>query len=141
MDADALLLRVRRGELEGAGSWIYAWLRCEGDRKVVYVGSTGLHPATRAWLHLNDPDPAIGRVAARLPGVATEPLDVLALRLPPHVSRQDAKAALIERLAELDLLSPDYAGDSPLPVGEVAAECVVQVDLLADRVEAHRAGS
>ncbi len=42
-------LRVRAGELFDAGSWLYAWFR-QTDRRVVYVGGTGLPPAVRTWL-------------------------------------------------------------------------------------------
>ena len=66
-DNSALVLRVRAGELEAQGSWIYAWLRVGAERPVVYVGATGLHPATRAWLHLHHEDPDVGRVAAAYP--------------------------------------------------------------------------
>src|SRR4051812_44484179 len=42
----------------------------DGERGVVYVGATGLHPAARAWLHLHDPDPEVGRAAALHPDAA-----------------------------------------------------------------------
>ena len=83
--SDVLVLEVRLGELQGSGSWVYAWLGAEG---VVYVGATGLHPATRTWLHLTDEDPNVGRVRARYPGWDAEELDVVALRLPDEEDRQ-----------------------------------------------------
>ena len=73
-----LRLRVRDGELE-AEAWVYAWTGAEG---VVYVGATGLHPATRTWLHLHDEDPNVGRMRARYPQLASEELDVIAVQLP-----------------------------------------------------------
>ena len=62
--AGLMLLRVRGGELESGGQWVYAWLASDG---VVYVGATALHPETRTWLHLHDEDPKIGRMRARFP--------------------------------------------------------------------------
>ncbi len=130
-----VVLRVRDGEIADVGSWIYAWLHVGNDRRVVYVGATGLHPAVRAWLHLHDPDPDIGRVVARFPAAATDPLDVVALRLPDHLSRLDTKAALIVLLAEEQLLSPSYVGEPPAPL-VAPAECVDQARLLVARIRA-----
>lgn len=137
--AEVVSLSVREGELVDAGSWIYAWVRLGGDRRVVCAGSTGLHPAARAWLHLHDPDPGVGRVRALFPEAASEPLDVLALRLPPHVDRAAARAALIVRLREAGLLSERYVGDPPGTPADagVDAECVAQAELLVARVAAH----
>jgi hypothetical protein len=106
------VLRVRDGGLADSGSWIYAWWRTR-DLRVIYVGSTGLPPCVRTWLHLNDPDPAIGRVAALYPAAATEPLDVLFLQLSPSAPRQAAKLALIHELQIHTMLADDYFGDLP----------------------------
>lgn len=72
-----------------------------------------MHPATRAWLHLHDPDPEVGRILARYPAAKTDSLDVLCLRLPPEVSRAEAKLSLIACLSRRGLLSEHYVGDSP----------------------------
>ena len=74
-----LVLRVREGELESGGQWVYAWLARDG---VVYVGATALHPETRTWLHLHHDDPEVGRMRARFPELANEEFDVLAVELP-----------------------------------------------------------
>lgn len=115
MDRDGVtVLRVREGRLVDTGSWVYVWLRrAEPQRPVLYVGGTGLPPAVRTWLHLNDPDPDVGRLAARYPDLATQPLDVLAFELPEPLPRPLVKAALIERLHRADLLSEQYIGDPP----------------------------
>ena len=49
-----MLLRVRAGELESRGQWVYAWWAGDG---VLYVGATALHPETRTPLHLHHDDP------------------------------------------------------------------------------------
>jgi len=108
-----LVLRVRGGEVADAGSWVYAWVGAEG---VVYVGATGLHPATRTWLHLHDDDPNVGRLRARYPSSATEELDVVALRLPEGVDRQEVKHAVVARLGERGLLSERHGCDAPAAV-------------------------
>jgi hypothetical protein len=130
-----LILHIRGGEVANVGSWVYAWLHAGGDRRVIYVGATGLHPAVRAWLHLHHEDPEVGRVIARFPAAATDPLDMLALRLPDHSSRPDTKAALIALLAEEQLLSEHYVGDPPVPI-TAPAECVQQARMLVARIRA-----
>jgi hypothetical protein len=109
-----VVLHVHAGEIADAGSWVYAWLHAGGDRRAVYVGATGLQPGTRAWLHLHDPDPEVGRVAALYPAALLEPLEVVAVRVPEGVSRSDAKALAIARLAEARLLSEHYVGEPPV---------------------------
>jgi len=113
VDEELAIFHVRDGEVADAGSWIYAWLHVEGDRRVVYVGATGLPPGTRVWLHLHDPNPDIGRLAARYPAARNRPLDVVAARLPDDVSRKEAKSNLAARLATEGLLSEHYVGDPP----------------------------
>jgi hypothetical protein len=127
--SDLLILRVRNGELADAGSWVYAWV---GDTGVVYVGATGLAPATRTWLHLHDEDPNVGRLKARYPDSATEELDVIALRLPDGVDRQEVKHAVVTRLGERGLLSERHVCDPPAAVGPSAA-----ADRLVDAVAEH----
>ena len=46
-------------------------------------------------------DPSIARVANLYPAAATQPLDVLAFRLPDSVDRHEAKAELIRQLHNL----------------------------------------
>jgi hypothetical protein len=111
MESEAILLQVRDGELVGIGSWVYVWLRAGQDRPVVYVGSTGVPPVVRTWLHLHDADPDIGRIVARYPQVSSEPLDVLAFSVPAPLSRTSVKSALIDRLESRHLLSERYVGD------------------------------
>lgn len=111
METDAILLQVRDGELVGVGSWVYVWLRPGRKRPVVYVGSTGVPPVVRTWLHLHDADPDVGRVVARYPDAAREPLDVLAFPLGERVSRGAVKSAVVERLEADGLLAEKYVGD------------------------------
>ncbi|WP_116949383.1 hypothetical protein [Jiangella endophytica] len=113
MENEAILLQVRDGELVGVGSWVYAWLRPGAGRPVVYVGSTGVPPVVRIWLHLHDTDPDIGRMLARYPDVARDPLDVLAFPVPARLDRAAVKAALVDRLETRGLLSEQYVGDPP----------------------------
>jgi hypothetical protein len=122
-----VVLRVRGGELETAGNWVYAWVDEAG--RVVYVGATGLDPPTRVWLHLHDPDPEVGRMAARFERVASAPLDVLAMRVPDEVPRADVRDALGARLAEEGLLADDAITDHL----QLALEPVAETLELADR--------
>jgi hypothetical protein len=129
VDDAALWLQVRGGELVAAGSWVYVWLRPDADRRVVYVGGTGLPPAARTWLHLHSPDPEVGRIAARYAEFAAEPLDVLAWELDSSLLRPTVRAAVITRLAAEGLLSERYVGIWP-----DAAEHAADVAAVADRV-------
>jgi hypothetical protein len=111
-----LTLHVRDGELE-AEPWVYAWLAKHG---VVYVGATALHPATRTWLHLHDEDPNVGRMRERYSELAGEELDVLALRLPPEVDRQQVRHSAVALFTERGLLSERHVCDPPLPAEPTA---------------------
>jgi hypothetical protein len=107
--SEFVILRVRDGELSDEGSWVYAWVDEAG--LVVYVGATGLDPRTRAWLHLHETDPDIGRMAARFERLSVSQLDVLAMSVPEGVSRADVRDALGARLAEEGLLAEDAITD------------------------------
>lgn len=128
---ETMHLSVRDGAIHDAGSWLYVWVPT-GRGDVVYVGGTSLPPAVRTWLHLNHEDPAIARVAHRYPGAATESLEVLACRLPDEVDRREAKAELIRRLHDLELLAAGYVGDPAEP-----GEAPDPVRLSVDAVVAH----
>jgi hypothetical protein len=90
---------------------VYVWRHASG---VLYVGATGLHPAARTALHLHHPDPDVGRVRARYPELAGDAIDVVAVAVPPGVSRRDVKACLIGILAQAGRLSAAYVGDAPV---------------------------
>lgn len=139
-DGDLAVFHVRAGEIADAGSWIYAWLRVEGDRRVVYTGATGLPPGTRAWLHLHDPTPDVGRVAARYQAADTEPLDVIAVRMPDDVPRQVAKRGLTSRLAEEGLLSERYVGDAPEDGLPTPLNAATQIEQILAHVREHVSG-
>jgi hypothetical protein len=121
-----LTLRVRGGELD-VEPWVYAWVAQDG---VVYVGATALHPATRTWLHLHDDDPDVGRMRARYPGLAREDLEVVALRLPDEIDRQQVRHGAVVALGERRLLSDRHVCDPPLPAEPTAqaAELVAAVE-------------
>jgi hypothetical protein len=106
-----LALRVKEGELESGGQWVYAWIAPDG---VVYVGATTLHPETRTWLHLHDDNPEVGRMKARFADLATDELDVLAVELPEGIDRQRIRHGAVTLLAERGLLSPRQVCDPPL---------------------------
>jgi hypothetical protein len=128
-----LVLSVRDGEPEPE-SWVYAWLE---RGAVVYVGATGLAPATRTWLHLHDPDPEVGRMAARFDRLAEAELDVLAMRVPAEVSRADVRDAVGARLGEEGLLAPGAIVDHLLPLVEPSPECVELADRFVARVRTY----
>ncbi|MGH3128804.1 MAG: hypothetical protein ACRDPX_12865 [Gaiellaceae bacterium] len=109
VDSEFVVLPVREGELADTGNWVYAWVDQAG--LVVYVGATGLDPHTRVWLHLHDPDPDIGRMAARFGRLAESELDILAMSVPDGVSRADVRDALGARLADEGLLADDAITD------------------------------
>jgi hypothetical protein len=150
MDPDVTLLRVRDGDLVAGGSWVYVWVKpAERARPVIYVGGTGLAPAVRTWLHLHDPDPDVGRIAARDAELARQPLDVLAFRVPEPLRRGPVKAEVTRRLHGAGMLSERYVGDPPgLPpaasqVDEPAelAELAQLADRIVAAVAAHGGGA
>jgi hypothetical protein len=104
-----VVVRVRNGEVVGDENWVYTWT--EADGWVVYVGATALDPATRVWLHLNDPDPDVGRMAARFDRLVASQLEVLAMRVPDEISRADVRDVLGARLADEGLLAEDAITD------------------------------
>jgi hypothetical protein len=71
----SIVMHARDGELVEDGSWVYVWLRPADERRVVYVGGTGLAPATRAWLHLHHDDPEIGRIRSAFRAVYQRMVD------------------------------------------------------------------
>lgn len=123
-----VVLRVKEGELQSGGQWIYAWLARDG---VVYVGATALHPETRTWLHLHHDDPAVGRMRARFPGLADEKLDVLAVELAEGVDRQRIRHGAVTLLGERGLLSPRQVCDPPVTVGPAT-----ETEAFVDAIEA-----
>jgi hypothetical protein len=123
-------LRVRGGELEGLGSWVYAWLAGDG---VVYVGGTGLHPATRTWLHLHHDDPEIGRMRDRYPTLAVEDLDVVFMELGEDVERQPVRHGAVRQLDDRGLLSQRHVCDPPSDLGP-SKEADRFVQLVAERL-------
>jgi hypothetical protein len=131
--AEFVVLPVRGGEPE-AENWVYAWLE---RGAVVYVGATGLAPATRTWLHLNDPDPEVGRIRARFERLAEAELDVLAMRVPDEVSRADVRDAVGARLEEEGLLAPGAVVDHLLPLVEPSPESLELADRFVARVRTY----
>jgi hypothetical protein len=96
-------------------------LRPAEKRRVIYVGGTGLAPATRVWLHLHHDNPEIGRIKSAYPaagGDLGDALDVHALRMPDGVTRRAVRDAVIGRLAEAGVLSPHYCGFPPVEADE-----------------------
>ena len=109
---DVVRIKVRKGEIVEADSWLYVWRRTD-DGGVIYVGSTATPPALRTWLHLHGGDPAIARVRHRYERALEGDFEVVAFRLPDHASRREAKEELIRQLDESDMLAASYVGDRP----------------------------
>lgn len=129
---ETVRLSVRGGAVQDAGSWLYVWFRAQ-DGNVIYVGSTGLMPAVRTWLHLHGDDPCVARVRSRYEGALNEALEVIAFRLPDYLARREAKVELVRQLSDQGLLSDAYAGDPPeRPGAETTLEAQqVVVEILA----------
>jgi hypothetical protein len=126
-----LELRVRDGELEPGGQWVYAWLADDG---VVYVGATALHPETRTWLHLHHADAEVGRLRARFPALGETELVVLALPLPPDADRQRVRHGAVRQLETRGLLSARHVCD-PTPEVEPPPEAGELLTAVARRYE------
>jgi hypothetical protein len=126
-----LELRVRDGELEPTGQWVYAWLAEDG---VVYVGATALHPETRTWLHLHHDDPDVGRLRARYAALADGELVVLALQLSAEADRQRVRHGAVRQLEACGLLSTRHVCDPPAEV-EPPSEAEELVAAVARRYE------
>ena len=91
--SEPAILSVHDGELAASGSWVYVWLRPD-TREVLYVGSTGLPPVARTWLHLHHEDPDVGRVRAQHPEVLSGEVAVYAWSLRADLDRHEVKDAL-----------------------------------------------
>jgi hypothetical protein len=129
-------MHVRDGELVEGGSWVYVWLRPVDERRVVYVGGTGLVPATRVWLHLHHDDPEIGRIKSAYPvagGDLRDALEVHAFRMPDGVPRRAVRDAVIRRLAAAGELSPHYCGFPAVETDE-APEVATAADVVIARL-------
>jgi hypothetical protein len=122
-------LRVRGGEVESAGQWVYAWVARDG---VVYVGATALDPETRTWLHLHHEDPRIGRMRARYASLGEDELDVVALPLDEGVDRQRVRHGAVRLLEARGLLSERHVCDPPLEA-DPTPEAEALVDAVARR--------
>lgn len=111
MRMHSLTIEVRDGVLDLRESWVYVWRsRTRPGEPVVYVGSTGMPPALRTWLHLNHEDPDVGRVGHGYAGAAEDALTVQAFRLEDDVDRQVVKQALIDALDRAGRLGSAYIG-------------------------------
>ena len=137
MGGEFLVLPVRGGDLAEAVNWVYAWLERSADFAVVYVGATGLAPATRMWLHLHDADPDVGRMAARFERLADVKLDVLAMRVPDELSRADVRDVVGVRLEEEGLLAPDAIVDHLQPLVDPPPECVELAERFVARLRTY----
>lgn len=132
---------VRDGELIGdhPDSWVYVWRLPDNPdprANVLYVGTAGVPPALRTWLHLHAKDKELGRLAKRFPKLDVEAADVYAFPVPPELERFEVKHALVHALADAGLLAPEYVGPplegSAQPDGAVASYVA---DVLADLEE------
>ena len=129
------MVRVREGEVVGDENWVYTWIKADGG--VVYVGATGLDPGTRVWLHLHDPDPDVGRMAARFDRLAASQLEVLAMRVPDEMSRADVRDVLGARLADEGLLAEDAITDHLQLVLAPPAEALELADRYVARLRSY----
>src|SRR5262245_26748711 len=126
---------VREGGIAESGNWVYTWI--DGDGEVVYIGATGLDPRTRVWLHLHDPDPDIGRMAARFERLATSTLDVLAMLVPDEIARGEVRDVLGARLAEDGLLADDAITDHLQLALDPSSEAIELVDRYLARLRSY----
>jgi hypothetical protein len=103
----ARVISVRDGRVQPTGSWLYVWIEV-GTGAIVYVGGTGFDPELRAYVHVTNEDPQLGRIRATVPQYDQRDFDVLAFKLPDGIDRPAAKQALIARLVEAD----EYDGEA-----------------------------
>ena len=99
---------------------------------MIYVGATGLPPAVRAWLHLHDPDPGVGRVRAALTRLGSQlpaSVEVIAFAVPTGVERSQVRDALASAVCTLGYRSEHYIGDEPK-----AVPAVTKVDTLVETI-------
>lgn len=96
---DETTVALHDGELEES-SWIYAWIHDTDPPAVAYIGATGLPPVVRAWLHIHDDDPDVGRVRAQHPELLLGDATVRAFQIHPDLDRQEVKAVVLSQLAE-----------------------------------------
>ncbi len=111
---------VRDGQLVEGPSWVYVWSRCESPFTPLYVGATGLPPVERTRLHLENADPAIGRVRAQAPDALIGDVVVHAYQLAAGLDRQAVKRALRAQLGGTPTDGPD-----PQPGAVAAAQEIV----------------
>ena len=107
-------ISIEDGHIATDESWVYAWIKPNGD--VFYVGATGLPIETRTWLHLNSEEPQIGRVRANYPDALVDRVDVRAWKLPTGSDRQ-----LIRTLLAAELTSGPAPQEAPDPASVAAA--------------------
>ena len=126
---------VRDGELLGdrPDSWVYVWRLPDSPdprANILYVGTTGIPPALRMYLHLNSKDKDLGRVRKRFPKISTEAADIYAFPVPPGLPRPEVKHALVHALADAGLLAPEYVGppfEGTATVGDAVASYTAEV--------------
>lgn len=126
---------VRDGELLGdrPDSWVYVWRLPDSPdprANILYVGTTGVPPALRTWLHLHSKDRELGRLRKRFPQIDTEAADVYAFPVPSGLERPEVKHALVHALADAGLLAPEYVGppmENAVQVSEPVASYVAEV--------------
>ncbi|TWP36072.1 hypothetical protein [Leekyejoonella antrihumi] len=129
---ETLTIEVRDGTIDMSESWVYVWRsRSQPGSPIVYVGSTGMPPVLRTWLHLNHEDPDVGRVGQGYPDINEESLTVLAFRLDNDVDRQTVKHALIAALARDGRLGQTYIGPRSEDVRMERKEAAVTGEILA----------
>jgi hypothetical protein len=123
--SEPVILSVHDGELAASESWVYVWLR-PGTREVLYVGSTGLPPVARTWLHLHHEDPDVGRVRAQHPGALSGEVAVYAWGIRADLDRHEVRDALRGLLG--------HRGTQA-----TSAAAMTAAEVIRDRLDARRA--
>jgi hypothetical protein len=111
----AQVIHMENREVVANESWVYVWVRDETNA-IVYVGATGVAPALRSWLHLNQEEPAVGRIAAKYPEVGgdlSEHFTVIAFPVDQTIERHGVKQFLESALSEASALDVQYVGEPP----------------------------